>query len=258
MSITKNFVYKQIEKWAGKYTDHLVVINREDEISALELNIVKKERLVYMPGIGVDTGFYNPKSISTEKTSKLKEKLGLASDQTILSMVAEFNPGKRHGDVIDALVLLDVSDVHVVFAGTGLLEEKLKKKVADLGIENQVHFLGYCDDVITVIGASTATILSSEREGLPRCVLESISLGVPVIGAKARGTVDLLGNGVGMLYEIGNVQELADCMKEICFSNDLVESLSKESRKASKNYDISKIVEMHLDLYNSVGSVQLT
>ncbi len=44
-----------LEKYAGRWTDYLVVINRDDEAEAKKHRLVPLQRLVYMPGIGVDT-----------------------------------------------------------------------------------------------------------------------------------------------------------------------------------------------------------
>ena len=58
--------------------------------------------------------------------------------------------------------------------------------------------------------ASRATILPSEREGLNRSLMESIALGIPVLGADVRGIRDLVTDpSRGTLYPVGNSAALA-------------------------------------------------
>ena len=62
-ALTKNAIFLSLEKLAGRWTDYLVVINREDEVAAKRYRIVPTERVRYMPGIGVDAECYSPSTI---------------------------------------------------------------------------------------------------------------------------------------------------------------------------------------------------
>jgi glycosyltransferase involved in cell wall biosynthesis len=83
---------------------------------------------------------------------------------------------------------------------------------ARLGLTERVHFLGHRDDIPALIRASQATLLPSEREGLPRSIMESLCLEVPVIGSDIRGIRDLLADGAGLMYTVGDIKGLAAAM----------------------------------------------
>src|SRR5438105_5018604 len=57
----------------------------------------------------------------------------------------------------------------------------LTMKAEFLGVADRVHFLGIRRDIPNLMRASVATLLPSEREGLPRSIMESLALAVPVI-----------------------------------------------------------------------------
>ena len=70
-----------------------------------------------MPGIGVDLKRYNAAEISSEQTAAVRSELGLGEGDRLLVMPANFDPGKRHVDLLDSLVHLGRANVHAAFAG---------------------------------------------------------------------------------------------------------------------------------------------
>ncbi|PIE55282.1 MAG: glycosyltransferase family 1 protein [Dethiosulfovibrio peptidovorans] len=211
----KNAVFLSLEKLAAGWTDRLVVINSEDYEAAVRYLLPKKQVLYKKNGVGLDRSYYNAEAIPEEAIQKVRQAMGLTDSDTLFTMIAEFNRGKRHTDLIRAFALLDDQDSQLALLGKGRLMERCKKLCKDLKITDRVHFMGHVPDVRPYILASRATVLPSEREGLPRAVMESLALGVPVIGADARGTRDLLKNGGGWIVPVGGIQELAALLHKL-------------------------------------------
>ena len=61
-----------------------------------------------------------------------------------------------------------------------------RRRADELRISDRVRFLGVRRDIPALVRASVALLLPSEQEGLPRSAMESLSLGVPVIGSRSR------------------------------------------------------------------------
>ena len=209
----KNRLYLELERRAARWTDHMIVINEEDRHAVLDRSIIAPERLTHLPGIGLDLKRWSPDSVSVAGIRELYEELALAPGDELFLMVAEFNPGKRHRDALDALAKTGRRDFHLAFAGRGPLEDAMRGRAQKLGIAPQVHFLGQRSDIPLLMLASRATILPSEREGLNRSAMESIALGIPVLGADTRGIRDLVTDpSRGALYPVGNSAALAAAM----------------------------------------------
>lgn len=239
------------ERLAGRWTDYLVVINREDEAAARKYHIVPEERVVYMPGIGVDTTRYAPEQVNERDVVNVRMELGIGPEEKLFLMIAEFNPGKRHRDAVQALALLknEAPQAHLVFAGGGLLLDQIRRLAEGLGLGSRVHFLGVRRDIPALIRASVATLLPSEREGLPRSVMESLCLGIPVVGTDIRGIRDLLAGGAGLLVPVGRPDELAKAMAWVLAHADEARRMGEAGRKKMKDYDIRQIIHMHEELY---------
>lgn len=246
----KNAIFLLLEKLAGRWTDYLVVINREDEEAAKRHRIVPTECVRYMPGIGVDINYYSHNTVSEAEVVRVRQELGLTLENQLFLSVAEFIPRKRHRDVLMAFAQLDRPKVHLALAGDGLLFQQMQQLASDLGIQNQVHFLGLRQDIPTLIRASLATLLVSEQEGLPRSVMESLCMGVPAIGTDVRGTRDLLEGGCGLIVKVGDVDGLAQAMAWILDHPDDAKAMGKRGRERMSAYELGHILKMYQVLYD--------
>ncbi|MBD2361829.1 glycosyltransferase family 4 protein [Anabaena minutissima FACHB-250] len=245
----KNAIFLTLEKLAGRWTDYLVVINREDEETAKRYRLIPHEKIRYMPGIGVDLQYYNPQAVSDAEVEQLRQELGLAPDTPFFLSVAEFIPRKHPQDVVRAFAQLARPQACLAFAGDGTLMNQMQQLASQLGVQNQVRFLGVRRDIPTLMRAATATILASDREGLPRCVMESMSMETPVIGTDIRGTRDLLKEGCGLLVKVGDIEALTQGMAWLLDNPQAAQAIAKQGRERIASYELSYILKEYEALY---------
>jgi glycosyltransferase involved in cell wall biosynthesis len=246
----KNAVFLLLEKLAGMWTDFLVTINREDESAAKHYQILPRQRIHYMPGIGVDVEYYSPNAVPEADILRLRQELGITENNPLFLSIAEFIPRKHHQDILTAFAKLDRPEVHLAFAGDGPLTEAMERLSSVLGLSDRTHFLGIRRDIPALIRTSVATLLVSEQEGLPRSLMESLCLETPAIGTDIRGTKDLLDNGCGLLVKVGNVEELVRAMTWILDRVEDARSMGKRGRERMMAiYDLQNILNLHEALY---------
>ena len=135
----KRAIFILLERIAARWTDRLVVINQHDKMAAEKFHIARKNKIVYMPGIGIDRAEYCPERITSNDILKMKADIGLSSGAPLFVMVAEFITRKRHIDLIDALMGID-RQVHVAFAGEGKLVDSMKAYVKEKELGDRVSF----------------------------------------------------------------------------------------------------------------------
>ena len=250
----KNAVFKMLEKLAGRWTDQLVVVNRDDAGAALRLKLVPPERLIHMPGIGVNTRKLSPEAITRSDVERFRESIGLSPDAPLFSVIGEFIPRKRHQDALLAFSLIDAPQAHLALAGEGPLMEKMRRYASALGIEERVHFLGFRRDVPVIVRASVAVLSLSSQEGLPVNVTESLSLGIPVIGSDIRGTRELLEDGCGIIYPLGDLDRLTEAMNWIVSHPAEAARIGSRGRaKMLGGYSVSDIVGNYINLIKSMA-----
>ncbi len=249
----RNAVFVALEKAAGRWTDYLVVINREDEAAARRYRIVPAERVRYIPGAGVDTVFFDPRRVDEGDVSSTRQALGLGEEEVLFLSIGEFTGRKRHADGVSALARLGSTRAHLAFAGDGPLIDQVRTLASRLGVVDRTHFLGYRTDITTLIRACRATMLTSRSEGVPKCVMESLALEVPAIGTNVRGTRELLEGGCGILVPLGDVEAVAKAMRWMMdHPEEAAEMGRRGRRKVQGAYELRNVLQHTEALYRRV------
>lgn len=241
----RNFAFRALERLAGRWTDRLIVINREDEEAARQYNILPEQSLVYMPGIGLDFAAYDAERIPRDDVRSIRTELALKEDDVLFSMLAEFIPRKRHADLIEALAKTKNPNIHVAFAGDGPLRAKIQAMAKTWGVHQRTHFMGFVKSPSALILASRATVLPSDQEGLARSLMESACLGVPIIGSDARGVIDVIRPNRGLVYPTGDTYALRDAMLQM-----YEEPYGKV--EPAPEWEIGHLLNLHDELYTEV------
>jgi len=248
----KNAVYLELEKMAGRWTDALVVMNREDEEAAKHHGIVAPGRLHFMHGIGVDTAHYGGREVTPFQVAHLRRDLRIPAAADLMLMIAELIPRKRPADVIRALAQMKNRGAHLLVAGTGPLRGMLARLAGRLSVQDRVHFLGFRSDIPVLLRAASAMILASEHEGLPRSVMEAMCMGTPVIGTRIRGIEDLVEDDCGLLVGKGDSAGLAAAMDRVLEDPEGAEARAGRARARMSLYDLQDILALHEALYQDV------
>lgn len=251
-----NLLYLACERLAGRWTDFLVVINRDDEAQARRHALVPADRIRYIPGIGIATAAYAPQSVNADRVAALRAELGMQMAERLLVVVAEFNAGKRNGDALEALARLGRGDVHLAFAGDGPLLAACRARASELGLARRTHFLGFRGDVPVLLAAADAVMLLSEREGLPRAVMEALCFEKPVIGTDVRGVRDLLSDDCGILVPVGDIDAVVGAIDRILGSAEGAAAIGRRARRRMASYDEATVLRLHESLYAEALTVR--
>lgn len=249
-----NAIYRKLERVAGQWTDCLITINEDDRLAAEKYQIVPTEKIRYTPGIGVDTSFYDPAKFTDQEKQKVRSEFSMAEGDTLILSIAEFTPNKNHQSQLEALKLLNRPDIHIAFAGEGGIKAEIEQLSRNLGLQNQAHFLGFRKDIPLLISASDSTLLTSQREGLPRSILEAFCLETPVIGSDIRGIRDLLAGDCGILVKYGDTDDLAKAIAQIADNKDEAKAMGQRGKAKVGDYDIKKVVAMYDQFYHQALS----
>lgn len=244
----RNFTFRQAEKIAGRWTDRLVVINREDHSAAIKAQVSDESVLRYMPGIGVDIGQYRSALAPCPPLEGGREKV----EGPIFLCIAEFIRRKRHADLLHAFARMRNKTAKLLLCGDGPLLESMQALASTLNIAGRTQFLGYRRDVPALLAACNAVVLCSEQEGLPRSIMEAMAAARPVIGTGIRGTLDLLEDGGGRLVPVGGISELADALDWVAEFPDEARRAGEMGAQAVERYAIGAILRMHEELYGEL------
>lgn len=231
-------IFYTIEKFCACFTDVLITINKEDYVFAQKKMHAKK--IVYVPGVGID--LERIQSVQSDR-SELRKSMGVPEDCILLFSVGELNANKNHEVVVKALAKLNNPKVHYAIAGIGIKKEYLEQLATELGVEKQLHLLGFRTDVLNLYKASDLFVFPSFREGLSVSLMEAMACGIPVICSKIRGNVDLIENGVGGFCFLPDDNEaLVDCLKKMIDEKYLRDNFGQSNLKRIKNFGLKNVL----------------
>ena len=242
-----NFLYYRLEKLAGKLTDVLITINKDDYKIAVSKSLVSCGKVVYLPGVGVDAGFFSPSRIDSENPEKRKNSI------TNLISIGRLEREKHCAQILRALKLVRGMKIEFrcTFVGSGKLQRVLIRASEMFGLRDDVVFTGYIEDVRPELAKASIYISASLREGLPVSVMEAMAMEKPVVAYNIRGVRDLVVNGeTGFLVPFGDVQGLAE---KICFliqNPEVAREMGRKGReRVLKEFDLKIIMESMRKLY---------
>lgn len=246
----KNAVFRRLEAMAAHWCDAIITINRTDYEAARRFG---GPRVLYVPGIGIDLEAWAPGLVSAAEEEQARQSLALPAGAIPFLMVAEFNPGKRHADAIEAVAQLQDPRIHLLLAGAGPGLDEARKLAEDWGVGAQVHFLGFRRDIPALIRLSRAVLLPSAREGLPRSLLEAMALERAVITSDVRGCAEL-GEAGGLVHALGHPGELAEALRRLADAPALAKQKGQagRARLLEGGYDIRAILAAHETLYREL------
>ena len=229
------------EVFAGRLTDVMLSQNRADMEQALRLGIVSRDRLHYVGnGIAVD-----------EFATATHER---ATDGAlVITCVARMEPVKNHAMLLDAVARLAARGVafELWLIGGGAGRDVLAARAASLGISARVRFLGYRDDIPSLLGRSDIGVLTSLKEGIPRAALESMASGLPMVATRVNGSREVVRDGeTGFLVDVGDVAGLAAALERLAADPGLRMRMGERGREVVRaEFDESIIVRRLERLY---------
>jgi glycosyltransferase involved in cell wall biosynthesis len=177
------------------------------------------------------------------KTDSINKKENNRGDFVITS-VARLIPYKGHGYLIDIANELIKKSMKFNFlivgdtlANYSSYEKSVKKKVKDLGLENQIKFLGFRNDVSSILKRSDLFIHTAiAPDPLPTVLFESLHNNLPTVATDLGGAIEILDNGNnGLLIPHNNPEKAANLIYEYCNN---IKLQKKHLANSKKNFKI--------------------
>lgn len=167
----------------GIVTNTAAIKNKYLEYSWLQDDFIK---VIYN---GIDT------SISVDYSpADVRRKFDLPIGKKLISLFGRMVPQKQHHLFLQVAknILGSHPDTHFLIVGDGPLKNEISSKVADLGISENVHIIGFQENIIPLQVASDIVLLTSSDEGMPNVVMEAMLSAKPIVAFNVGGVRELL------------------------------------------------------------------
>ncbi len=254
--VTPSNIYKGIYKYIYKFLIS-TLYGHADRVIALSKGV--REELVNkfrVPGELIDV-IYNPVDIRAVE-AMLDEPVHDAPFNDgfpVVVNVGRLSTQKNQSVLIKAFRRVrDEVPSRLAIIGVGKLEKKLKTLVSNLGLKDDVYFLGWQSNLFKYMKRATVFVLSSDYEGFGNVIVEAMASGCPVVSTDClAGPGEILDGGrFGILVPVGDDQRLAEEILKILRNQEFRRRLSASGRVRAKEFDTHFISLSYVRLFNSL------
>jgi len=132
-----------------------------------------------------------------------------------------------------------------LIAGEGKIKEKLINYSKNEKVSELIHFIGFSDQIPSLLDAAEVFVFPSRYEGMPNALLEAMAIGKASVATSVNGAPELVENGVsGFLVDSENVDQIFDRLNELLTNEKLRKSMGKEALlRVKNNFTVEKMID---------------
>ena len=234
------------EKWVWRFSDAIVVNAKRIKDYLVHSEKIENEKIKVIYN-GVDVH-------ETDNDSCRSQEPG----SVVVGMVANFREQKDHATYLEAakIVIEKKAGVRFVLIGSGPRETEMKEYSKRLGLDGSVTFLGRQtgQELYAAMQQLSVSVLVSFNEGVPNVLLESMALGIPIIGNPSGGIPEIIEDGVnGFLIPYKRPDLLAEKILYLLSHSKSAEEMGRAGQeKAMKEFSYSTMSERFRQLYQQL------
>ncbi|EJG0125711.1 N-acetyl-alpha-D-glucosaminyl L-malate synthase BshA [Staphylococcus pseudintermedius] len=199
--------------------------------------------------------FVRESEFPTGYNTDLKESYGITQDEKVLIHVSNFRKVKRIDTIIDTFALIrEHIQSKLLLIGDGPELHDMRIKVREMGLSDDVLFLGKQDCMSNFYQMSDIALLMSEKESFGLTLLEAMKTGVVPIGTRAGGIQEVIQHReTGFLVDIGDSQTAADYALKLLTDSALYQSLRENMlHDIAKRFDSQIIADQYEHYYKKM------
>ena len=248
------YFYSRIEKLVGRMTDMVFSQNKGDIDKLVFGKVLPRQKVLY-EGNGVNIKKLD-KLRNDADIHELKRQLSINEAVPVIGCFARFEAIKGHVFFFKSLkrLLRVYPDAVCLVAGDGPLKKNLESLAFNLGIHRNLRFLGWREDIQCLHSVIDILVLSSQKEGIPRAVMEAMAAKKPVVATDVPGTKEIvIHQHTGILVPYGNEEALCDAISEIVKDKEKAARYGENGKaRIEQEFDERMVVKRILKAYTDL------
>jgi len=251
-NLYKHIIYTNLNIFALKKFDYFIAVSQSFKDMLVSRGFPDDRIFVVYNGMDFQ------EDINYKSRDEFLNERGLAhlKDKKLIGILARLHPVKGHEVFVKAAadVMIDYKDIHFLITGNGGELPSLDSQIKQLGIDKNVHFVGFVDNPYDFLNAIDINVLTSYSESFPYVLLEGARLEKPTIASAVGGIPMLIDDGVnGYLFKAGEDKELSKKLRMMIQDEDKSRSMGKALYiKASENFSLKNLAMDHINIYNKM------
>ncbi len=234
-------------------------INQSDGVTAVSEDLKKDtyKHFNVLREIAVIPNFIDLTKFKRQRKDHFKTAI-CPNGEKLIVHTSNFRKVKRVDDVVRIFHKISQEiPSRLLLVGDGPERGLIEGLCRELGIYDEVRFLGKLEAVEEVLSVADLFIMPSEKESFGLAALEAMACEVPVISSNAGGIPELNVNGVtGFTSKVGNIEEMTKNALHV-LSDEHLETFKKNALEQAKKFDIDVILPLYEKFYNDVAAAML-
>ncbi|MCL1479011.1 MAG: glycosyltransferase family 4 protein [Marinobacter sp.] len=180
----------------------------------------------------------------------------------IIGFIGQMIPRKGIPDLISVFDQLhqQAPDLRLQLLGDGNQRKDLEHQASRLSSVNAIEFLGFRSDRLELLSNFSLFVMTSSLEGIPRCMMEAMAAGVPVVAYDIPGVDQLVEHGkTGLLAPFGDNVALETCCRQVLDDPELARTLSRNAREmVNRRYSAARMANEYEALFRALTGKEKT
>jgi glycosyltransferase involved in cell wall biosynthesis len=244
-TVSKFWKHKKLNRFVLNKFDYLIAGANDIKKNLINNKIHKQNILLIHNWVDFST------KVTTLTKNETKNKFSL-QNSILIGCIARLHKQKGHEYLLKSIKELGKKNIKLVLVGDGPEKTSLHKLAIELGINDQVTFLGEQRDenYNNLMNTFDIFVLPSIYEGLPRTILDAMYFGVPVIATNVNGNPEAITpNESGILVPPRDSKSLSLAINSLVNNLNLCSSLVKNAKstvhsKFDMNTQLKKIANL--------------
>ena len=247
----KMFTYGVINTIALRFIDNYIAVSNNFREMLIGRGFRAERIYTIYNGINFDVNI----PTFTRKQFSEKYSINLKEDDIVIGILSRLDPVKRLDIFLQAaaVVLKHKPGIKFLIGGEGSHLNHLERKVAALGISNNVYFVGWVNKY-EFFNCIDINVLTSISESFSYSILEGTQFKKATVCSRVGGFPDLIDSGInGYLFEPGDHKKLAAYILELAANATKRQEMGEKIfEEASLKFSLDNMCKTQIDIYNNI------
>ena len=197
-------------------------------------------------------------SVTQKARNHVRSSLTIGDDQLVFAIIANLIPYKGHADLLKALGTINqqlpAAWVLIVIGADHGVGHSLQEQAQQLGIADNIRWLGERHDATTLMAAADIGLLVSHQEGFSNAIIEAMAVAIPMVVTDVGGNAEaVVHQQTGLVVPAHDPKHLGQALLTLAHDRNLRQTYGQAGQQRYRNlFSLDRCVEAYHQFYTQL------
>lgn len=256
----RKYAISQAERWSAEKVDEVFVLTEDDKEYLEDKAPNATVSVLNSYGMGCDLERFDANNVSKETKERIRSDNGVGEEDFVFIFIGRQTHFKGFDKVVLSFLKLKESHQNLKLLLIGEKDRihptsKQQRFEKALKEDPDIVRVGWKENVQDYLAISDLNVFPSEREGLPVNLMESLSMGVPVITIDSRGCREVVRHNIdGVVLAQNDVHHLTEAMEALLIDKKRLSDLASNALSGRNRFSRKHFIDDQLKIYDRLLS----